>query len=843
MRLLLTLLSLASLKAQLLVDTYAGGVIPSGVPAQNVVLGSIGGVAWDPSGNVVFCDTTYNVIRRVRTDGILETIAGTGVKGFGGDGGPATSALVNDPTNPVYDASGNLYFYDFENARIRRIDTQGIITTVAGDGQAAVAGVDLSAPATAQPISGPNVPFALDASGNIYIAGASSNLILRVTSTGNLETFANLDTFAQLEGPTSMVIDPSGNVYVVSGFTPNGILRISPDGTVSTFATFPEPAPPEEALNEATLISTDATGNVYVWLNQQLLRYAPDGTSTVIPLPKGFGPEAMDSQGNFASATTITPDAYVAISVIQTLSNQSVLTTIAGGNPQPAPDGTPLGNAWFLGPLSIAFSHTGDLYIAEFGACLIRKISAAGVLSTFAGTGTCGYPAPSGTASTANLVYPYSIALDSQDNVWITDDFLNLYSISQAGALSPIIQTPVEGGKGLLAVDAQNRVYVLGLDSLYRVLSDGSYQAVILPPSRGGPDSSLWGIGADSSGNVYFDGDASQEQGIFVVNADSTFTLEYPFIGFLDALAFDPSGNPWGSAEALTTFNSSGTASLGSPGSSGDGGFAQSAGLDAVGSVAFGPDGNLYFVDGNRIRRITGSGPSAAPVISQNGIVNAISYAGGPIAPGEIISIFGSNFGTSGLQVNSPVNNAIPYVLGRTKVLFNTLDDESIPGVITAITPNQINVFVPGELIPGTFLTVQVQVDNILSAPVTVAIAETAPGISPSIVNQDGTLNSAANPAPPGSIVSFYGTGLGATTPQLSDGYLAISTPYSMPMNPYSMTIGSQPATVSYAGDAPFEPTGIFQINATIPANISPGPTPVSLTIGGSSAQVTVAVK
>jgi uncharacterized protein (TIGR03437 family) len=80
-------------------------------------------------------------------------------------------------------------------------------------------------------------------------------------------------------------------------------------------------------------------------------------------------------------------------------------------------------------------------------------------------------------------------------------------------------------------------------------------------------------------------------------------------------------------------------------------------------------------------------------------------------------------------------------------------------------------------------------------------------------------------------------------TPQLLDGYLAISTPYSAPVNPYWMTIGGQPATILYAGDAPTIPTGVFQINATIPANISPGPSPVSLTIGGSSAQVTVAVK
>ena len=265
-------------------------------------------------------------------------------------------------------------------------------------------------------------------------------------------------------------------------------------------------------------------------------------------------------------------------------------------------------------------------------------------------------------------------------------------------------------------------------------------------------------------------------------------------------------------------------------GFAGDGGPLQSAILSAYGSIAFGPDGNLYFVDNAiRIRRVTGSGPSAPPVISQGGIVNAVSYSPGPIAPGELTSIFGSNFGASSLQVNAAVNNSIPFTLGRTKVLFN-----GQPGAIAAVTPTQINVFVPYEV--STPVNVQVQVDNMLSAPVTIPVAATAPGFSPSILNQDGTLNTAANPAPRGSIVSFYGTGLGAMSPQLSDGNLAISTPYSTPRNTPTLTIGAQPAQILYSGDAPTLPTGVFQINAIIPPSINPGPASVS-------GQVTVFVK
>ena len=107
----------------------------------------------------------------------------------------------------------------------------------------------------------------------------------------------------------------------------------------------------------------------------------------------------------------------------------------------------------------------------------------------------------------------------------------------------------------------------------------------------------------------------------------------------------------------------------------------------------------------------------------------------------------------------------------------------------------------------------------------------------------DGTLNSVANPAPRGSIVSFYGTGLGAMNPQLNDGNLAISTPYSTPVNSPIVSIGGQPTSVLYAGDAPTLPTGVFQINAIIPTTIDPGPASVSLSIAGSSTQITMAVK
>ena len=817
-RLLIALLAIVPLRAELVVDTHAGGIIRSGVPAQDVYIPTVNGLTWDRSGNIVFCDINDNVIRRIRPDGIMETIVGTGVTGFGGDGGPALDAVLDRPTTPRYDTAGNLYFHDSNNNRIRRVDMNGLITTIAGDGQVRVTGLDTAGSATSRSLPFPAYGggFAFDAAGNVNICGP--NGVWRLTS-GGFENFANLPSSDG--SPTGLASDDAGNIYVLmNGARTPSIYRISPDGFIDKFFTFPF----SQVFYQISGPSTDAAGNIYVLFNRQLVRLTPDRTSTPIATPSGgaFDQYAIDRQGNIAFLTNGSDQSTL---VIQTFSVLGVQKTVAGGDPKPAPDGTPLRDAWFLSLGSIAFSHNGDLYITETGPCLIRKISAAGVLVTFAGTGKCGPTRPSGNAKTADLYHVSRIAIDSKDRIWVTDTLSNLYSISLDGLISTA-PTSFSGIQGI-SIDAKDRVYVLGTNSLCRIVADNSCQSIV-------SGRFLFGIGASSAGNVYF----VRSEGTYVVNDDASFTLKYPnFLSF--SMAFDRRGNPWGTNGTLRTSNPSGIADVGAlAGFAGDSGPAQSARTAAFNSVAFGPDGDLYFVEFNRIRRFTGFGLAVPPVISPNGIVNAANYAPGPVAPGELVSIFGSNFGTPGLQLNTAVNNAIPFTLGRTKVLFDNL-----PGAIAAITPNQINVFVPYEITPGTPVNIQVQVDDLLSMPFPIAVFPAAPGFSTPSLNQDGTLNRAANPAPRGSIVSFFGTGLGSMTPQLNDGNLAISTPYSAPVNSPSLTIGGQPATILYAGDAPTLPTGVFQINATIPAGITPGSAAVSLAIGGSSTRAMIEVK
>ena len=271
--------------------------------------------------------------------------------------------------------------------------------------------------------------------------------------------------------------------------------------------------------------------------------------------------------------------------------------------------------------------------------------------------------------------------------MWVAQGTSYIYAIAQNGTISHVMASPAAQGPVQIAIDAKDRIYVTGGKSLYR----SEFRWLLGRPSRAAPFSSA--LGTDASGNVYL---VQGGPNTYVVNDDGTLTLKYPNFGEF-SVTFDPMGNPWESNGYLTTYNATGIANVGFlAGYSGDGGPAQSAAMGTFDSIATGPDGNVYFEEFNRIRRLTGSGPAAAPVIAQGGIVNAVNYSGGSLAPGELISIFGSNFGVAGLEVSSAVNDAMPFTMGRTKVLFN-----GQPGAITAITPTQINVFVPYRLAAG----------------------------------------------------------------------------------------------------------------------------------------------
>jgi len=235
------------------------------------------------------------------------------------------------------------------------------------------------------------------------------------------------------------------------------------------------------------------------------------------------------------------------------------------------------------------------------------------------------------------------------------------------------------------------------------------------------------------------------------------------------------------------------------------------------------------------------------PIISA--VTNGASFAQGAVAPGEIVTIFGSLLGSyTGVSAGS---GPLPPRLDETAVFF-----DSFYGTVLYASASQVSVLVPYELAGATSTNVRVSyaVNGTESEPMQLTVTNAAPGIftqnssgQGAIINQDGSINSAANGAAPGSVVSIFATGEGQTSPAGVDGAINGSMlPLPAPLLPVSVEIGGLPAVVDYAGGAPLEVAGLLQVNVTIPAGVATGVSvPVVIKVGTATSQtgVTIAIK
>jgi sugar lactone lactonase YvrE len=266
-----------------IITTFAGtgrsGFSGDGGPAAQARLGAPVGLTFDAAGNLYVGDAFNHRIRKIAPDGVITTVAGSGASGFGGDGGPATQARLYYPDFPVLDAAGNLYFNDKFNHRVRKVDMNGVISTVAGGG-APADGLGDGGPATQARLRRP-YGIALDGAGNLYIADGANRRVRRVAPGGTITTVAGggnpADGIgdggpavqARLLGPVGVAVDPGGNLFVVdeNAFR---VRKVSPDGTISTVigtgrAGFAGAGGPATAagLSGPTGILLDAMGNLY----------------------------------------------------------------------------------------------------------------------------------------------------------------------------------------------------------------------------------------------------------------------------------------------------------------------------------------------------------------------------------------------------------------------------------------------------------------------------------------------------------------------------------------------------------------------------------------------------
>ena len=441
-------------------------------------------VTVDPSNNIVIADTSNNVIRVVNTSGIIKTLAGTGKPGYSGDNGPATSALIYQPWTVSADLNGNILFVDYDNDVIRRIDTKGVITTVAGNAKAGL-GTD-NVPATSSSLYYP-FGVAAEAAGSFLIADFSNNTIRRVSTSGIITTIAGngfktispnggAASSAILANPTNVAIDLNGNL-LVADWNNQLLERVTlANGTIAAIAGIGRAAytadnvPATSAgLNFPEGITTDRSGNIYLsdTFNERIRKIDANGIITTIA---GVGQSGYQGDGGSALKANVSvpqglrfdPAGNLVFAdsnnhVVRSISPQGIITTIAGtGTAGYNRDGVAATQAQLNTPTDVSFDAAGNLYIADSGNHRIRRVDLSKTITTVAGTGTGGFSGD-GVATSVQLFTPYGINFDNAGNLMIADrDNSRIRLLTPSGQLKTIAGDGVErlNGDGSLATAA-----------------------------------------------------------------------------------------------------------------------------------------------------------------------------------------------------------------------------------------------------------------------------------------------------------------------------------------------------------------------------------------------------
>ena len=317
-----------------------GGTVLGDVgPAVNASLEGPYGVAFDSHGNMYVTDGYNNRIRKINTSGIITTVAGTGVQGYNGDSIPATTAQIYRPVGITLDASDNIYFCDGYNNRVRKIDVAGIITTVAGNGDITYNGDNI--PATAAAISNPHC-VALGHDGSLYITDCSNHRVRKVNTSGIITTIAG-----------------------------TGVSGYSGDNAPATDA----------MINFPYGIALDTAENIYFLDSYENVLRRIDGSGTII-------------------------------------------TVVGNGTTTPLGDNGPATAGSLNGPGGISIGLDNTIYITDAHHERIRQVKE-GVITTIVGTGTLGFSGDNGPATAAQIGLPGGIYVDKNTGDVFFTDFAN----------------------------------------------------------------------------------------------------------------------------------------------------------------------------------------------------------------------------------------------------------------------------------------------------------------------------------------------------------------------------------------------------------------------------------
>lgn len=636
-----------------IITTIAGGVYGpntyccDGGPATSAAINPKA-VTVDSAGNVYIADWGNNRVRKVDTAGIITTIAGNGVSGLStGDSGPAVDASFTRPSDICVDSAGNIYFSEgIASGRVRKVDPAGIITTVAGGGSGFADGL----PATSASLLPRSI--AIHPDGSLYLVDGYTNTIRKVGSSGLISTVAgngqsdfsgdggpaaNAGFNFRNAAPAPMAFDGNGNLYVVdaaliggSFAAPIRVRKIDAQGIVTTVAgtgsqgSGGDEGPATAAAFQAISgIAIDPSGNLYVadTIDHRIRRVSPDGVihayaGTRNPNGNGLGDGgpalnanlttlaglAADSQGNLflvderrirkvTSGPSISVPPYSLDALISTVAGNGFFGISGDGGPATA--------AMLNLPNGVAVDSQGNLYVADSNNLRVRRVNAAGMIDTVAGSGLRGSTGDGAAATAASLNFMLNIALDNAGNIFIPDQIQGtIRQVDSSGTIKTIAGGGVSPADGIPAAKARLEIFRVARDRTGNLFIAGSTKIRKIDVS---------GIVTTVAGNgvVGFSGDGGP-----ATNAQ---------LNFPSGMAFDAAGNLFftdSGSHRVRRISPDGTittvAGIGVAGFSGDGGPAVNAmlSLQVGGGLAVDSAGNLFIADvlNNRVRMVDANG-------------------------------------------------------------------------------------------------------------------------------------------------------------------------------------------------------------------------------------------
>jgi sugar lactone lactonase YvrE len=523
-----------------------------GQMALNAPLGNVYGLLIDrATGRLIFNDEA--LVLRMEADGSLLTVAGLGANGrtlaqLLAGGNLASNLNFGVIRGMAQDSQGSLYISDAAGGRVYRIAGDGTVSTFAGGGANLPGQSSDGGPATASVVSSPR-GLVFDSKGNLDIAEVYCNCIRQVTPAGTITTLYTLPAsttqgrFRNIEG---LAIDSHDNLYFTEWFG-NLVVKVSADGSVSTVlagtgtAGFSGDGGPANAvqLNGPSGMALDATGNIYVadTMNHRIRLIAANGTISTVA---GTGTCAFSGDGGAAVAAQLCLPAEVMFDAkgnlliadysnhrVRSITAGGVISTIAGsGVPDPAQlppgsggDGGPETHATFNSIGGIAFDSAGNLYVSE--SQVIRKLAANGTVSTIAGTGRGGYSGDGGPALQANLFSPgpisvgpdgaiYVITGDSRVRKITPDGNINL--VAGTGSGTGINRAQGDGGPavnatlnepGEVAFDQPGNIYIAdSSNARVRKIDKNGIISTVAGPGQPGVDY-YNAVAVDPHGNLY----------------------------------------------------------------------------------------------------------------------------------------------------------------------------------------------------------------------------------------------------------------------------------------------------------------------------------------------------